>query len=502
MAGITDSGFQRKTLTEILESLQVRFAQKLGDDWNTAEDSVENQFISVFAEEVDQVWQGMSNVYKSQTIDSEGVYLDDVLAQQGWFRKGKSKGGGEVVVFADLSLATQGYTINSGRTILGSNDKTYVTTSEKDIDTYMSCYKLSVEDLADNQTYTFSIYSTTLPTTNTFSWTTGTSLEDKQEMLLALSQFANNNLSSVDNVAYFDVSTNTMFIAFESKLNIPDPLPKGELHVNPSPLIGDAGYRISCEALEEGFFPLPLNSVSGLSPSFTGYDSVVNWQAFSSGTEVQTDADYRLSYLNNEDGSVAGTPARIKLDVLEVSGVEGVEIYENPTNNFIYDLDNNLVANPFTYNTVVLGGSDLDVAKAIGSNSPVNVTQYGTTEVSYTDEAGNTVDVEFSRATYYNYGVKVTYQTKDGTQLTDVERQEVNSLMIELTNSLGIGATILIEQVRASVYRALPLQRVVTVSVELIDLSVSGSQYVSTDLIPPYNKKPQLLTNDIVYQRG
>lgn len=502
MAGITESGFQRKTLVEIIESLQKRFAKKLGDDWNTTEDSVENQFISVFAEELDQVWQGMSGVYKSQTIDAEDIYLDDVLSQQGWFRKGKAKGGGEVVVFANKATAVDGYTITTGRVLQGSNSKSYVTTTEKDADNYMSCYKLSTNDLVSGTTYQFLMYNTQNPNTNTFTWTVGTTLEEKQDMLIALSQFANNNISLLPSSAYFDVETNTLYISFENQLNLPDPMPKGELYLSSTPKVGKAGYRISAEAVEAGFFPLPLNSILNMSPSFTGFDSVVNWTAFSSGSEVQTDSDYRLTYLNNEDGSLAGTPAKIKKDLLDVDGVLAVEIYQNPTKDFIYDLDNNLVAEPFTYNTVVLGGSDLDVAKAIGSNAPVNTAQYGTTSVSYSDDTGTPVNVEFSRAQYLSYGVRVTYKTKDGTSLTDIERQAVNTLMIELTSELSIGATIPLEQIQASVYRALPFQRVTTASVELKDFSVVGSQYVKEDIIPPYNKKPQLLNSSIVYQKG
>ncbi len=114
MAGITNEGFVRKTLQEILSSMKDNIKTKLGSDWNTETGTIEDQFISVFAEEADEVWQGVEGVVASQTTQgAEGVYLDDVFARQGVYRQGKTKGGGQAVLQSNLQSLVVGTTVGA-----------------------------------------------------------------------------------------------------------------------------------------------------------------------------------------------------------------------------------------------------------------------------------------------------------------------------------------------------------------------------------------------------
>jgi hypothetical protein len=165
-------------------------------------------------------------------------------------------------------------------------------------------------------------------------------------------------------------------------------------------------------------------------------------------------------------------------------------------------MDNNLVCEPYTYNVVVLGGDEEEVAQAIGEYAPVNVSQYGTTDISYTDDEDNVIDVSFTKATYFKYAVNVTYTTKDGTYLTDVEKADVGELMIELTDELDTGGTIPLEQVQAAVYRAISFKRLKTASIQLKDITNVGGQFINEDLIPTFSEKPQLLYADITFNKA
>jgi uncharacterized phage protein gp47/JayE len=502
MSGITESGFQRKTLQQLITSLNSRLVSKLGL-WNQSANSVEAQFVSVFAEELDQTWQGIEGVYSSQTYSgSEAVYLDDIISQQGVFRKGKSKGSGEVVVFANLPTTSTNYLITSGRSVSGTNGITYTTSTEKAVNSLMSCYRLKASTITQGVTYVFTMYNVEDVSANTFTWTAGSS-DNIDEMLVALSQFANANITKLEQAAYYNFTDRTLYIGFNRDVNNnPLPLSKANLSVTTSPAIGEAGYRLACTANTAGFFPLNVGEASGLSPSFTGFIESVNWQTFSSGSDVQTDAQYRALYENLDSVSLSGTPAKIKSSVLGVAGVIDAEIFQNPTKDFLYDLNNNIVCEPYTYNVVVLGGEEEDVARAIGGDAPVNVKQYGTTQISYTDEADNVIEVEFTKATYFNYAVNVTYETKDGTYLTDVEKADVGQLMLDLTNEIDIGGTIPLEQVKASVYRAISFKRLKTAYIQIKDLTNAGGQFITSDLIPKFSQKPQLLYVNITFNRA
>lgn len=502
MSGITEYGFERKTLQQLITSLNSRFTSKLGT-WNQSSNSVEAQFVSVFAEELDQTWQGMEGVYSSQTYSgSEGIYLDDTISQQGVFRKGKSKGGGEVVVLTNLATTTTNYLITSGRSVNGNNGITYTTSTEKAVNSLMSCYRLKASAITQGVTYTFTMYNVENVSANTFTWTAGDA-NDIDEMLVALSQFANVNITKLDQPTYYNLDNRTLYIGFNKDVNNnPLPLSKANLSVTVSPTIGEAGYRIACIANTSGFYPLNVGEASGLSPSFTGFVESINWGTFSSGSDVQSDAQYRASYENLDGVSLSGTPAKIKSSVLGVSGVIDAEIFQNPTKDYLYDTSNNVVCEPYSYNVVVLGGDEEEVAQAIGDDAPVNTKQYGTTQISYTDDAENIIDVEFTKATYFNYAVNITYQTKDGTYLSDVEKADIGSLMIELTEELDIGGTIPLEQVQASVYRAISFKRLKTASVQLKDITNAGGQFISSDLTPNFSQKPQLLYVNLTFNKA
>ena len=161
-------------------------------------------------------------------------------------------------------------------------------------------------------TYTFQTYNVENVQSTTFTWTAGDTT-DIDNMMTAFAQFVNSNVTGLDYPSYYDINARILYIGFNASLsNIPAPLNKANLYVNVTPLMGEAGYRISAEAITEGFYPLNVGEVKGLSPSFTGYTSITNWKAFSSGSDVQTDAAYRAAYENTDSVSSSGTPSSIK----------------------------------------------------------------------------------------------------------------------------------------------------------------------------------------------
>ena len=122
MAGVTEYGFVRKTLQEILTSMKTNVKTKLGSGWNVETGTIEDQFISVFAEECDEVWQGLEGVVSSNTVSgAEGSYLDDVYARQGVYRQDKTKGGGNIILQSNMSNLVLGSTYNAGAIVSATN---------------------------------------------------------------------------------------------------------------------------------------------------------------------------------------------------------------------------------------------------------------------------------------------------------------------------------------------------------------------------------------------
>ena len=501
MAGVTEYGFVRKTLQEILTSMKANVKTKLGSDWNVETGTIEDQFISVFAEECDEVWQGLEGVVSSNTVSgAEGTYLDDVYARQGVYRQDKTKGGGNVILQANLSTLTLGSTYNVGGVISATNSILYNTLESITLDNYASCYKISASQIVVGTEYTFTIYNSNSPTPSNFI-RKAINDTDKNQFLIDLASFVNEVVLDSPSKAYFDLGTRTTYIGYNSSNNLPNPFPNKRLYVNVTPRIGTIGYSLNIEAQTSGYYPLSPNNLTGISPTFSGYDSVINYVELNAGSEVQTDAEFRLAALNIKDTSIAGTPDALKSALLKLEGVTACEVFENPTKDYIYDTSSNLVCEPYTYNVVVLGGEDNAVATTIYTKGYGNTRRYGNYATTIINGQGKSTVVKYSRASYFDVGVEVAYKTKDNSPLTEQEKNLITTNLINIVKSGNIGDYVVPKQLEATVYQSVSFGRLLSVEVKIKDLTLPAPSLTTNTLLADYDEQPRLLVQNLTYRR-
>lgn len=501
MAGVTEYGFVRKTLQEILASMKLNVKSKLGDDWNITTGSIEDQFLSVFAEEADQCWQGVEGVYSSQTIDgAEGVYLDDVLSQQGVYRQGSTASSGKAILLSNYATVSLGSTVNTTATVSASNNIIYKVQEQVSLDNYMSAYTLAANQISVGVTYTFTLYNVNSPNNKTFVWTPTTE-SDKDTMLRNFVVFINDTVLDKPSNAYYNSATRTLYLGFNQNTNLPQPFNKGQLYLTSTPRVGNLGHTLSLKTDTLGFNSLPPNGLINLTPTYTGYQSVVNGDDFNSGSDVQTDAEYRLSAINIKDSSVAGTVDSLISSLLRVEGVVDAEVYENPTSQFIYDVSNNTVVEPFTYNVAVLGGDDNEVAQVILDKSPANTKRYGTYSALAVNTKGLSVPVNFTRVGYFDVEVEVSYKTKDNTILTEQEKVNVARNISQATSELRIGDSVPKNLLEAVTFQSVAFSRLSQVSVQLKDLTDVGAVFTANDIVADHDEKPRALLDKVIFKR-
>jgi uncharacterized phage protein gp47/JayE len=500
MAGITQYGFVRKTLQEIITSMQTSLRNKLGDDWNFQTGSIEDQFISVFAEEADQIWQGLEGVVNSQTLaGAEYTYLDDVLNKQGVYRQDKTKGGGEVIIQSNYGVAFVGTTVAAGSIISARNNVNYVTLSDTVIDNYSSCYRISVSDITVGVPYTFRLYNSNSPTTKVFT-RTATSTADRVRFLNELCTFINEVIIDTPSKAFLG-NDSTLYVGYNPSTLLPQPFPSKRLYVNITPRVGIIGHSVDIEATVAGFKPLSANGLLTLSPNFFGYDSIVNYVDLNSGSEVQTDAQFRLSATAIKDNSVAGTPDALKSALLRTDGVIAAEVFENPTKNYIYDVSSNLVCEPYTYNVVVLGGKDAEVAKVIYEKGYGNTNRFGNYSTTLSNSLGQSVVVKYTRCGYFDIAVEVGYTTKDGSALTDVEKQNIISALVNAVDEVNTGDYVFNNYMNSLIYQSLSFGRLKKADIVMKDMTISGSDYTTNDLLADFDEKPRLTVDNVTFRR-
>lgn len=501
MAGITQYGFERKTLQAILTSLKTNLRTKLGEDWNVETGTVEDQFLSTFAEEADQVWQGLEGIVSSQTIDgAEGIYLDDILSKVGVYRKGKTPSSGKATLFSNYATVNVGSSLPNPTSVSANNNTTYRVNSDVYFDSYMSAYKLSASQLQVGVTYTISMASSNIPSNRNFEWTVTTDL-DKDRMLQALVAFANEVVVDRPSQAFYLASTRTFYIGFDSSTVLPRPFVRGGLFVQSTPRVGSIGHSVDLVATVTGFRPLSSNGLLSLNPTYTGYESIVNGDDFNAGSDVQTDAEYRLAWLNSNQILGGGTTESIITGLLNLDGVVDVEVYENPQKVFIYDVSNNTVAEPYSYNIVVLGGADNEVAQVILDKSPANTNRYGLYNATAINFKGLAVNVNFTRAGYFDLGVEVSYKTKDGSTLTETEKNNIINGLQTATSELKIGDIVPVSLLQAVVFQSVNFSRLKSITIRIRDLTEVNSNFTPEDLIADYDEKPRVLADQVSFIR-
>src|SRR5688572_20825081 len=105
MAGLTSTGFERKTQEEIKAELEASFRASLGPNINTTSASVFGQIIGILSAHLAGDWELANEVYDSQYPDSANdASLDAVCAITGTVRQAATRS--TVTASANLDAAT------------------------------------------------------------------------------------------------------------------------------------------------------------------------------------------------------------------------------------------------------------------------------------------------------------------------------------------------------------------------------------------------------------
>lgn len=145
-------------------------------------------------------------------------------------------------------------------------------------------------------------------------------------------------------------------------------------------------------------------TVTNIDTPVAGWTSVTNPADHSFlGASVETDAAYRIRQEQELRSQGRSTLDSIRTAVIGVAGVVECIVVENNT-----ELTDANGLPPHSFEVIVSGGLDADIAKVISDFKPVGIASYGTSTVTTTDGNGFAVNVKFSRPTVINIYVKAT----------------------------------------------------------------------------------------------
>lgn len=489
--GLTDNGFIMPTYDQVLDNYLNALSDTFGTDVATGEDTVFGQFFRILAYTDYTLWEGLQGVYNTQTLNgAEGVYLDDLFSKRGLYRKSASAGAGYAFVKTTAS-ADWSYEITTDTYFTGTNDILYYVSSDTDLKSKVSAYTLtksSATSTATSITFYCSNYST-----GSLSSTTLTTTD--ASFLTNLATFIQGNVSDSDASSIF-VSSNTLYVGFDSS-DLSNPVGLSNtvsFYANHS--LGTKWSLIPITASTKGFYALGKGGISGISSTFTGYSATGNFTEFSSGSDVETDAEFRARFNDEQDEAQASTRPAIIRAILDLDGVTKVRIYDNPTN-----IDST-EAEAFTFNTIVAGGVQADIAQTLYETKPINTKTYGSISTIISTEDGGTETIKYTSASEAEYDIKLQYTTANEKSLTTREKSAIVSALTTLEANFEIGSGIYLDQIKGVVYGALSFGRLTSLTVYAKLSNEEDSSYSTDDISPAYYEIPNLDLDNISYSYG
>lgn len=383
---VTSTGLNRKTLQELRLEFENKFKQVFGVTFETAVDSPNGLLVSQLALSYNDLWELAQEIYSSlDPNQAVGAALDARVAFNGVSRKPAMPCTVDAVLYTSGDSAT----IPAGSLAKRQRGNLNFSLDETVTISRASCDELMIVDngSAKNTEYVFQ-----------FSFGTVTLNNSTNASNLSVL------MTAVNSAGGFATLTDRGLIVRMSNSS-----PVGITGAMPSDFIIQSGANGKFTAVELGYQTCEIGELDAIAVEVGGWNSVYNYVAGDPGEDLESDESLRVrrAAAAKVRKSRATDPA-IEAALLDVRGVSSAIVKSN--RGFATDSDG---IPGKSFNSLVIGGNDNDIAQCIYENQPAGIQSYGNTSVNITDSHGIEQQISFSRPTVVYLWVKVTYSLYD-----------------------------------------------------------------------------------------
>ncbi len=403
MAGISREGLEIKNLEDVLTDNRTRaanlFADQVpaGDVVDTGDNSTLGRLIGVVSPAEASMWEAIQQVYNSfNPATAIGVSLDNIIALSGISRLVSQPTRAQVVLEGTTNIV-----------ISSPLGKAYSSTTQRVFSilnpvlmspTGASGVGITTASVTNNTAYRFS-YSvdgiTFIDTTYTSDATA-----TQAEILAGLKTNIDNTLGGLFTTYYQD---GRLFITRTDPFQIADFEVSVNLRIEKVRKLGVVVDDVV------GEFPQQAMAIDTISVPISGWDSILNPVAATTGRLVETDAELRERFRNSKFFQSQNILEALLDALRNVDGVTDVVVYENDTDA----VDVNGVP-PHSFLPIVLGGLPSDIGNSIWENKPTGIRSNGNTTVQVADSQGFLHNISYKRPTEVPIYIKASISNVDG----------------------------------------------------------------------------------------
>jgi len=384
---LTPDGLVIKRFTEIVSDIQTRLNDTntnilITDESNKTANNVSNAIILSLAE----IYEFAEEVYNSFDVRSaEGVSLDRLVIFKNIKRESAEFSTGLVEFFANKSVKLTNNVIardTRGRNLICVENREIGTGIFRSINLSYNSSDLAI----DNRTYFLLL--------NNIEYTYIASSGDTLEVV------CDNLATQINNDSDYN-ATNTNGLLSVSRVNV----------LNFTAVLDDIFTLDSYSSLvlfrSETQEPLqfPENTVTTLVTTLSGVTSINNPRNFDQGRLEETDEELRERFLNTTGAVSKATVDSIIKGVSQVDGVDDVSLLNN-----IEDAVSPEGLPPKSFEVIVQGGEDQDIADAILAFAPAGIESFGNVSTTAIDSQGTIQPISFTRPENLYIFVNVVFE--------------------------------------------------------------------------------------------
>lgn len=427
MAGLTSEGLVIKRLPEVLSDTKQKevelFADlvPVGEVVDTTDSSTLGRLAALASPSAADVWEAIQQAYSAFDANSTtGIAQDNLYAIGGMTRQEATYTTAQVLVKGDTNtFITPTSVVSSSTTGKQFNVVNGIALNAS----IASGIDVSILVLANSTAYTIT-YATTTTTSNiTYTSDASATVVEILNGLKALVDSAHPSLQAT----IVGTTLQLMCVDVFQTVNFTTTANLGIVKVS---TVGDV------VANEAGPIEQVVNSIDTIATPILGWDSVINPLEASTGTNRETDEEYRIRFRDSKFDRATNTLEAIYSALLKLSTVEEVIIYENDTN--ITD-GNGVPAKSFL--PIVIGGVSSDIANSIWENKPIGISSVGNTTVSIIDIQGFSHDISFQRPTPVPIYISMNLTTDSNYPVDGDEK--VKSALVSYFGGLKVGEDII-----------------------------------------------------------
>lgn len=437
MSGLSVTGFQPESLSDVKTEIENALRSKLGPSINLVAPSLLAVLVGIIAEREALLWSLAEDVYNSQYPDTaSGVSLDNVVAITGISRLAATQSK-----LPDLLLfGTSGTVVPQGTqvSVAGNPSGIFTTAAAATLGAGVNCVqRIDFAAPPVSGQFTLGFRNETLPPLSFAA--TAANLQAELNGLNSLSQVTVTGNTTAGFVVTFagvnGKQSQQLLSAVSSTLT--DSLAASVTVTLSIVTAGVAQATVAVTATATGPLQAPARSLTNIVTPVSGLTSVINQEDATPGRSIETDAELRIRRRLVLQVAGAATPDAIRSKLLSVAGVTDVFVFENIT--LLPDLAGRP---PKSYEVVVNGGVDQVVTQTVWDTKPAGIETVGFVAGVAIDKIGSNQTVHWSRPT--PVPIYLTLDISKDSTFPAGGAARILAAILAFGQSLGIGKSVIV----------------------------------------------------------